>query len=209
MTKIVPAILAKSKEEYQARLTTVRQLTDRFQVDIIDGEFVDNRTIGLDEVGRMTELKMDIHLMVAEPKSFIEKAITLNPNLIIIQYECGQDITPHLERIKKSGLQAGVAVNPDTKLSKLKPLKDLLDHLLLMAYPAGFAGQKFQPEVLDKLVEARKLYPSVEIGLDGGVTDKNAKKILQSGFDTVNINSALFEAEDTLNRYSEFLGYLL
>lgn len=209
MTKIVPAILAKSKEEYQARLTTVRQLTDRFQVDIIDGEFVDNRTIGLDEVGRMTELKMDIHLMVAEPKSFVEKAITLNPNLIIIQYECGQDITPHLERIKKSGLQAGVAVNPDTKLSKLKPLKDLLDHLLLMAYPAGFAGQKLQPEVLDKLVEARKLYPSVEIGLDGGVTDKNAKKILQSGFDTVNINSALFEAEDTLNRYSEFLGYLL
>ena len=209
MTKIVPAILAKSKEEYQARLTTVRQLTDRFQVDIIDGEFVDNRTIGLDEVGRMTELKMDIHLMVAEPKSFVEKAITLNPNLIIIQYECGQDITPHLERIKKSGLQAGVAVNPDTKLSKLKPLKDLLDHLLLMAYPAGFAGQKFQPEVLDKLVEARKLYPSVEIGLDGGVTDKNAKKILQSGFDTVNVNSALFEAEDTLNRYSEFLGYLL
>ena len=209
MTKIVPAILAKSKEEYQARLTTVRQLTDRFQVDIIDGEFVDNRTIGLDEVGRMTELKMDIHLMVAEPKSFVEKAITLNPNLIIIQYECGQDITPHLERIKKSGLQAGVAVNPDTKLSKLKPLKDLLDHLLLMAYPAGFAGQKLQPEVFDKLVEARKLYPSVEIGLDGGVTDKNAKKILQSGFDTVNINSALFEAEDTLNRYSEFLGYLL
>ncbi len=209
MTKIVPAILAKSKEEYQARLTTVRQLTDRFQVDIIDGEFVDNRTIGLDEVGRMTELKMDIHLMVAEPKSFVEKAITLNPNLIIIQYECGQDITPHIERIKKSGLQAGVALNPDTKLSKLKPLKDLLDHLLLMAYPAGFAGQKFQPEVLDKLVEARKLYPSVEIGLDGGVTDKNAKKILQSGFDTVNINSALFEAEDTLNRYSEFLGYLL
>ena len=209
MTKIVPAILAKSKEEYQARLTTVRQLTDRFQVDIIDGEFVDNRTIGLDEVGRMTELKMDIHLMVAEPKSFVEKAITLNPNLIIIQYECGQDITPHIERIKKSGLQAGVALNPDTKLSKLKPLKDLLDHLLLMAYPAGFAGQKFRPEVLDKLVEARKLFPSVEIGLDGGVTDKNAKKILQSGFDTVNINSALFEAEDTLNRYSEFLGYLL
>jgi ribulose-phosphate 3-epimerase len=78
-----------------------------------------------------------------------------------------------------------------------------------MAYPAGFAGQKFQPEVLDKLVEARKLYPLVEIGLDGGVTEKNAKKILQAGFDTVNINSALFGAEDTLSRYFEFLGYLL
>lgn len=209
MTKIVPAILAKSKEEYQSRLTTVRQLTDRFQVDIIDGEFVDNRTIGLDEVGRMTELKMDIHLMVAEPKVFIEKAVALNPNIIIIQFECGQDITPQIERIKKSGLSAGVAVNPDTKLSKIKPLIELLDHVLLMAYPAGFAGQKLQPEVIDKLAEARKLFPAAEIGLDGGVTEKNAKKILQAGFDTVNINSALFEAEDPLNRYSEFLGHLL
>ena len=209
MTKIVPAILAKTKQEYQARLAMVRQLTDRFQVDIIDGEFVDNRTIGLEEVGRMTELKMDIHLMVADPKSYIEKAITLNPNLIIIQFECGQDITPQLERIKKSGLQAGVAINPDTKLSKVKPLGELFDHLLLMAYPAGFSGQKFQPEVIDKLAEARGLFQSAEIGLDGGVNEKNAKKILQAGFDTVNINSALFEAEDVLNRYSEFLGYLL
>lgn len=208
MTKIVPAILAKSKEEYLQRLGMIRQLTDRFQVDIIDGEFVDNRTIGLDDVVRMTELKMDVHLMVMDPKSFVEKAITLNPNIIIIQYECGQDITPQIERIKKSGLQAGVALNPDTKFSKIKPLKDLLDHVLLMAYPAGYAGQKLQPEVLGRLDEARTLFPSAEIGLDGGVTEKNAKKILQAGFDTVNINSALFEADDTLNRYSEFLGYI-
>lgn len=209
MTKIVPAILAKSKEQYMSRLNVVRQLTDRFQVDIIDGEFVDNRTIGLDEVGRLTELKMDVHLMVTDPKPFVEKAITLNPNLIIIQFECGVDITPFIERIKKSGLQAGVAINPETKLSKIRSLKEHLDHLLLMSYPAGFSGQKFQPVVFDKLIETRKLFPTAEIGLDGGVTEKNAKKILQAGFDTVNINSALFEVDDPLNRYSELLEYLL
>lgn len=209
MTKIVPAILAKTKAEYLARLGMVKQLTNRFQIDIIDGQFVDNRTIGIDEVVRMTELKMDIHLMVADPKPFVEKAITLNPNLIIIQFECGVDITPQLERIKKSGLQAGVALNPDTKFNKVKPIKDLIDHVLLMAYPAGFSGQKLQLEVLDRLGEARSLFPTSEIGLDGGVTAKNAKKVLQTGFDTVNINSALFEVDDPLNRYSEFLGYLL
>lgn len=209
MTKIVPAILAKSKEQYMSRLNVVRQLTDRFQVDIIDGKFVDNRTIGLDEVGRLTELKMDVHLMVTDPKPFVEKAITLNPNLIIIQFECGVDITPFIVRIKKSGLQAGVAINPETNLSKITSLKEQLDHVLLMSYPAGFSGQKFQPEVFDKLIETRKLFTTAEIGLDGGVTEKNAKKILQAGFDTVNINSALFEVDDPLNRYSEFLEYLL
>ncbi len=209
MTKIVPAILAKSKEEYQQRLGVIRQLTDRFQVDIIDGEYVDNRTIQLEEVARMTELKMDLHLMVVDPKEYVELAITLNPNLIIIQLECGQDITPQLERIKKSGLQAGVAINPETKFSKIIPMKELLDHVLLMAYPAGFSGAKLQPEVLGRLEEARDIFPTAEIGLDGGVTVKNAKKVLQSGFDTVNINSALFDAEDPLNQYSEFLTYLL
>lgn len=209
MTKIVPAILAKTKEEYQQRVAVIRQLTDRFQVDIIDGEYVDNRTIQLSEVARMTELKMDLHFMVADPKSFVEQAITLNPNLIIIQYECGQDITPQLERIKKSGLQAGVALNPETKFNKIEPMKELLDHVLLMAYPAGFAGAKLQTEVLGRLEEARKLFPNAEIGLDGGVTQKNAKKVLQAGFDTVNINSALFGAEDPLDQYSEFLSYLL
>lgn len=206
---MIPDLLVKSKEEYLHHLGLVKQLTDRFHMDIIDGKFVDNYTIGLGEVIRQTELKMDLHLMVIDLKHYVEKSITLNPNLIIIQFECGQDITPHLERIKKSGLQSGVAINPDTKLNKIKPMKELFDHLLIMSYPAGFSGQKFQPEVLDKLVEARKQFPSAEIGLDGGVTEKNAKKILQAGFDTVNINSAIFEAEDPLNRYSEFLGYIL
>lgn len=209
MTKIVPAILVQSRDEYLHKLSLVKQLTNRFQLDVIDGLFVENKTIGLDSVVRLIELKMDIHLMVNDPGPYIEKAITLNPNTIIIQFECGQDIAPHLERIKKSGLQAGVAINPETKLSKIKLLKEYLDHILIMGYPAGFAGQKFQPEVLTRLEEVREFFPTAEVGLDGGITEKNAKKILHAGFDVVNINSAIFEAKDPLSRYTEFLGYLL
>ena len=88
MTKIVPAVLVKTRLEYQARLAVIKQLTNRFQLDIIDGEFVDNKTITLDEVGRLTEIKMDVHLMVMNPKPYIDKCIALNVNKIIIQFEC-------------------------------------------------------------------------------------------------------------------------
>lgn len=209
MTKIVPAVLVKTKEEYQARLAVIRQLTNRFQLDIIDGEFVDNKTIALGDINRLIDIKMDLHLMVVDPKVYVEKCIALNANRIIIQFECGQDILPLLERIRKAGLSPGVAINPATKLNKIKPYKEILDHVLIMGYPAGFAGQKLDPMVFDRLAEVRAIFPAAEIGLDGGVNLGNAKKVLQAGFDVVNINSAIFNSQDPLGQYSEFLGYLL
>jgi ribulose-phosphate 3-epimerase len=209
MTKIVPAILEASKEQYLARLATVRQLTDRFQLDIIDGEFVENRTVQLADVVRQTDLKMDIHLMVAHPKVFVEEAMRLNPNTIIIQYECGEDLVPCIEKISKAGLRGGVSINPETKLTKLKPFVGMLDYVQLMAYPAGFSGQKFQPQVLDSLPELRRLFPTAEIGLDGGMSEKTAKKILLAGFDIANVNTYLFGADDPLNRYSQLLEHVL
>lgn len=100
MTKIVPAVLVNNKEDYISRLNVIRQLTNRFQLDVIDGEYVDNKTIQLEDISRLNEIKIDIHLMVKSPKAFVEKAISFNPNIIIIQFECGVDLTPHLERIK-------------------------------------------------------------------------------------------------------------
>lgn len=208
MTKIVPAILVKTKEEYLRHLSLVRQLTDRFQLDIIDGEYVDNQTVALEDITRLNELKMDIHLMVRDPKPFVEKAIALHPNNIIIQLDCCDDIRPHLERINKSGLSAGVAINPDDKISRIKPFGDLVNHILLMGYPAGFAAQKFNPVVYDKLAEVKKLFPGKEIGLDGGVNASNAKKILNAGFDIVNINTLIFGSDDPLNSYTQLLGYV-
>lgn len=205
MTKIVPAILAKTKEEYVSKLSVVRQLTNRFQLDIIDGEFVDNKTIGLDEVSRLIELRMDVHLMVNNPLEYAKKAITLNVNNIIIQAECGQDLSETLQTIKSAGLNAGVAINPDTELSEIKKYTELLDHVLIMGYEAGFAGQKLKLETLKRSVEAREMFPNCEIGLDGGINFNNAKKALNSGYDVVNVNSAIFGSEDPLDSYSKLL----
>ena len=209
MTKLVPAVLVKTAEEYQQRLSVIRQLTNRFQLDIIDGEYVDNKTIELDDVARANDLQMDIHLMVKEPKNYVERAIVLRANCTIIQLEACDDPTKSLERIKKAGLNAGLAINPDTPVTKLKPFKEMLDHILLMGYEAGFAGQKLNPIVFDKLEQSRDLYGGVEIGLDGGVSKATAKKILAAGFDVVNVNTLIFSSSDPLSAYSELLGYLI
>lgn len=209
MTKIVPAVLVDNKEDYLKRISVIRQLTNRFQLDVIDGQYVDNRTIQLEDISRPTDLNMDVHLMVNDPKPYVEQAIVLHANNIIIQLECCEDISPYLERIKKSGLNAGVAINPDTKLNALKPYKDMLDHVLIMGYPAGFAGQKLNPMVFERLPEVRDMFPAAEVGLDGGLSPSNAKKVLQAGFDVVNINTLIFGSDDPLSAYSELLGYII
>lgn len=209
MTKIVPAILVKTMEDYSRELAIVRQLTNRFQLDIIDGEYADNKTIELGEIARLNELSIDIHLMVRDPKPYVEKAMALRANNTIIQLDCCDDITPNLIRIKKAGLNAGVAINPTDQLKRLKPIGELIDHILIMGYQAGFAGQKLNPIVFDRLQEVRKLFPGKEIGLDGGVNSKNAKKILQAGFDVVNVNTLIFGSSDPLSAYSELLEYSL
>lgn len=207
MTKIVPAVLVPNKEMYIRRLAIIKHLTDRFQLDIIDGQFVENKTVQLGEISRQTELKMDIHLMVQNPQSFVDQAIGLHAYTTIIQYECEEDITPYLERLKKSGLRGGVSINPSTSINKLKPFVELVDYVQLMAYPAGFAGQKLQPEVFEILPKLRKMFPSAELGLDGGINEKTAKKVFQAGFDVVNINSYLFGADDPLSQYSQLLEF--
>lgn len=208
MTKIVPAILVADKEEYLQKLQIVRQLTDRFSLDIIDGEFVNNKTISLNEIERTNDLKMDVHLMVNNPQSFVDKAVNLYAHTIIIQFECGQDLTPFIDRIKKAGLRVGISINPQTSLNKLKPFVKKLDYVQLMGYQAGFAGQRFDASVLNNISKARQMFCEAEIALDGGVSQKNAKKILTAGFDIVNINTLIFNSEDPLSQYSQLLEYV-
>lgn len=208
MAKVVPAILESSASEYRKKLNLIRQLTDRFQLDIVDGEFVDNKTILPQDIEPPSGLKLDLHLMVAHPNEHIGYAIKLRPYTIIVQYEAVDGVAEAIERISKGGIRAGIAINPDTPVSALEPLLPQLSHVLVMAYPAGFAGQKLQPGALKKVAELRALNADLEIGLDGGVSDDTLKKIAVAKFDIVCTNSYLFGAESVLTRYHELIAAL-
>lgn len=208
MAKVIPAILESDLSTYRKKLNLIRQLTDRFQLDVIDGEFVDNKTLQPQQIEPPAGLKIDIHLMVKRPMEYIMPCVKLRPYTIIIQYEGAQQVAEALEKIKKNGLRAGLAINPDTTVAEIAPLLENVSHVLVMAYPAGFAAQKLQPEVFAKVAELRELKPELEIGLDGGVADPTLKKIHDAGFDVVNTNSYLFSAESPLTRFHELIGAL-
>lgn len=204
--KLVPAILVHDLATYRARLSVVKQLTNRFQLDVIDGEYADNKTIGLDEIQPLGgELRMDLHLMVVDPMKYAELAVRLRPYLTIFQLEGGGDIEGAIAKLKKTDLKVGLAINPDTDVEALKPFAQNLTQVLLLSVKAGFSGQEFQPKVLKKVADIRAHLPFVEIGIDGGVNAQNLKQITESDIDIAYVNSALFEADDPLSRYSELM----
>ena len=208
MTKIVPAILESQLSPYRQKLATIRQLTDRFQLDVIDGEFADNRTLQPQDIDPPSGLKLDIHLMVKRPLEYVSQAIKLRPYLVIVQYEAESGVAEAIEKIARGGIRAGIALNPDTPVDVITPFLPNLSHVLIMAYPAGFAGQKLQPAVFDKVAQVRELNADLEVGLDGGVEASTLKKIAAARFDVVCTNSYLFGAESVLTRYHELIGAL-
>lgn len=208
MARVLPAILAATKVEYDEKLAVVRQLTDRFQLDVIDGQFVDNKTVNLVEIEKIGGIKIDLHLMVNDPVAFAKAASRLMPHLVIVQYECGQDVVVVLKSVKVAGQKVGLAINPQTTVEEIKELLPEIDHLLIMMYPAGFAGQTFEADNLVKIAQARAIRPDLEIGIDGGVNSASLAKIAQAKPDIVNVNSYLFEADDPASRYSELMEAL-
>lgn len=208
MAKVVPALLVKTVDEYRQRLKVVKQLTDRFQIDVIDPEFADNETVDLALFEPRQDIRCDIHIMSPNPSPYIASASALHPGLIIVQYEGVPEVEKLIEDLSVRGIAAGIAINPSTAVTDIVHLLPALQHVLIMAYPAGFAGQDLQPSVLKKVAEVRELAPHVEVGLDGGVSAESLDRIAKAGFDVVNVNSYLFGAEDVLSRYTELMEAL-
>lgn len=209
--KIIPDILAKNLSDYQFSMRTARQLTNRFHIDIIDGLYVDNKTIQPKEIQKQVDNKLDIHLMVEDPLYYARESISLNPYTVIIQYETKGKVKEALELISKNGFRAGLSINPDTSVSDIQNLLPIIDHLQVMGYEAGFAGAKFKRSVLSKAKEANELKPELEIGLDGGVNVTNIAAIKNAGFDTVDVNSFIFNNEEfePITAYSMLMEKIL
>jgi ribulose-phosphate 3-epimerase len=211
MVKIVPAILTNSVEELSAQLRIARQLTDRVQIDIIDGEYADNRTIQPGDIPKPVDAKLDLHLMVNDVATYISQSISLNPYTIIFQYDAmrtQKDTMAAIDQIHSAGFRVGISLNPDIEVERIKKFIPNIDHVLVMGYPAGFAGQKFDRSVLGKVAQVRAISHHIEVGIDGGVNHNTVKLIAKAEFDVVNINTYLFHnpEADPLSVYSELLG---
>ena len=173
---------------------------DRIHLDVMDAHFVPNLTFGAKTIRALrhrTELPFDAHLMIDEPGRFLDEYLDAGCDSITFHVEIAEEIAPTLERIRKAGRAAGLAVKPGTPLSALEPYRELLDIVLIMTVEPGFGGQVFMKEVAkEKLLAARDLLSHKafggEVHVDGGVNRETAEFAGGLGVDILVVGSALF-----------------
>ena len=202
--RIAPSILSADFAHLADHVAAVeRGGADLIHVDVMDGRFVPNLTIGIPIVRalkRVANVPLDVHLMIVEPERHIAAFAGAGASMISVHVE----VSPHLHRtltaIKDLGVQAGAVLNPSTPVTALGPVVDLLDFVLVMSVNPGFSGQAFIPHSASKVREVRALLDRcgsrASIEIDGGVQPANAAEVVRAGADILVAASAIFGATD-------------
>jgi ribulose-phosphate 3-epimerase len=202
--KVAPSILSADFAALAAEIERVSPEADLLHVDVMDGHFVPNLTIGPPVVASLrprTDLFLDCHLMVDNPGDHLTAFAKAGANRCIVHIEVG-DPRPHFDELRRLDVGVGLTLDPDTPIASVLPYLDEIDLLLVMSVRPGFGGQPFLPEVLDKVRAARRAIDerglAVEIEIDGGINVRTAPLAAAAGVDILVAGSAIFHAPDPL-----------
>ncbi len=204
MVKIAPSILSanflKLGEEIKA---AEKAGADIIHIDIMDGHFVPNITIGsfiVESIRKITSLPLDVHLMIEDPDTYLRDFIKAGADYVTVHLEASVHLHRTIQWIREGGIKAGVSLNPATPVWSLEYILSDINLVLLMSVNPGFGGQEFIPQVIDKISALQKLIEqkglSTLIEVDGGINLDNAKSVVSAGADILVMGSAFFNAKD-------------
>ena len=200
--KIAPSILSADFAALGEAIARVESGgADQLHVDVMDGHFVPNLTIGppvIESIRKRTRLPLDVHLMIEEPERWIETYVRAGADWLTVHAEACPHLQRTLNQIREAGARAGVALNPATPLSTLDYVLDDLDLVLVMSVNPGFGGQSFIPTTYEKIRKIRALLGKrpVLVSVDGGVKREHAHPLAQAGAGVLVAGSAIFGAPD-------------
>lgn len=203
MVQILPSILSADFARLADDIARVEPVVQMLHVDIMDGHFVPNLTIGppvVEALRKTTRLKLDVHLMITDPDTYAPLFIEAGADQVSVHYEAATHLDRTLHHIKDHGAKAGVVLNPATSVSVLEDVLDVADYVLIMSVNPGFGGQQFIPNALRKIRRLAQMRAERGLGfaieIDGGVSARNTAEIVQAGCDWLVAGSAVFHSAD-------------
>jgi ribulose-phosphate 3-epimerase len=205
MFEIAPSILSADFTRLAEAIEAVKNGGARMlHVDVMDGHFVPNITIGLPvvkSIRKATDLTIDTHLMIAEPGRWAVEFVKAGADMVSVHVEADAHLQRTLTAIREAGAKAGIAINPGTPLDAIWECLPYADFVLLMSVNPGFGGQKFVPTMLDKVRRLRRMIDEreldVRIEIDGGIDENNISKVVEAGAEMIVAGTAIFGGGDS------------
>jgi len=210
---IAPSVLAADFSNLQRDIEMINESeADWFHIDIMDGVFVPNISFGmpvLRDIKKHAKKTLDVHLMIVNPDQYIETFASLGADILTVHYEACAHMHRTVQAIKATGMKAGIALNPHSSINLLKDIIRDIDLVCLMSVNPGFGGQSFIENTFEKVKELKELIQSSEsscqIEIDGGVTNKNAKKLLEAGANILVAGSYVFKSKNPAETISKMV----
>lgn len=208
MAIICPTVTAFDLHTYREQMERIAGFARHVHIDLMDGSFAPTKSPGLEHIWWPPHLKADIHLMYQTPMDSMPELLRLKPDMVIIPAEADVHHMHFAAELHKHGTKAGLAILQDTSVEQLQGILHSFDQVLIFSGSLGRHGGVADLKLLNKVPKVKDLHPEAEIAWDGGISDKNAKQLIEGGVDVLNAGGFIQKAEDAEAAYDKLVAVI-